>query len=67
MIFAPMATRLSVKNIRPSNIFSKKITVPSACVATVMATDIMSVGNIGQGASSIFGIWLRKSDLISSF
>ncbi len=44
MIFAPMATSESTKNMRPSNIFSKKMTFPSHCVATVMAMLMRSVG-----------------------
>ena len=47
--------------MRPSNIFSKKSTMPRDWVATVMAIDIMSVGKAGQGPSSILGIWFPKS------
>ena len=39
-----MATRESTKNMRPSNIFSKKMTFPSHWVATVMAILMRSVG-----------------------
>ena len=53
---APIEISESTKNIRPSNIFSKNRTVPSACVATVIAIDIMSLGKAGHGASSMVGM-----------
>ena len=56
MMRAPIATSLSVKNSRLSNIFSKTSTVPLACVATATAIDVRSAGNAGHGPSSIFGI-----------
>ena len=55
MMFAPIWISGSTKYMRLSNIFSKKMMVPSAWVATVIATDIMSVGNAGHGASSTRG------------
>ena len=56
VIRAPIATSLSVKNRRFSNIFSKIRIVPLACVASARAIDVRSAGNAGQGPSSIFGI-----------
>ena len=56
MIRAPIETSLSVKNRRFSNIFSKRSTVPRACVATVSAIDVQSDGKAGHGPSSIFGM-----------
>ena len=56
MIRAPIATSLSTKKRRLSNIFSKTSTVPCACVATTTAIDVRSAGNAGHGPSSIFGI-----------
>ena len=53
---APMESSLSTKNMRPSNIFSKMITVPVAWVATTMAMLMRSVGKPGHGLDSIFGM-----------
>ena len=55
MIDAPIATSLSVKNMRDSNIFSCTSTVPSHCVATTTAIDVRSAGNAGHGPSSNLG------------
>ena len=66
MIRAPIATSLSVKKSRLSNIFSKISTVPNACVATVTAIDVRSAGNAGHGPSSIFGIVPPRSSSTTS-
>ncbi len=51
-----MATSLSTKKRRFSNIFSKIITVPWVWVATAVAMLVRSAGKAGQMPSSIFGI-----------
>ena len=48
-----MATSLSTKNKRFSNIFSKISTRPSDWVASASAMLVRSAGNAGQGPSSI--------------
>ena len=56
MMFAPIATSLSVKTRRFSNIFSNIRTAPSDCVASATAIDVRSAGNAGHGPSSTL-IW----------
>ena len=48
---APIATSLSVKNMRDSNIHSWMSTEPSHCVASATAIEVRSAGNAGHGPS----------------
>jgi hypothetical protein len=55
-IWAPIATSLSVKNIRLGYIQSWKSTLPRLWVAVTMAMLIRSVGNAGHGITRTSGM-----------